>query len=74
MAAKQGLGEPLREVTIGAPKSRWRRPHHGGDWPEAAGEGIRYVLGERTVGVPTLRNLDPIWEIRPSSCASVRRR
>ncbi|MEM1249979.1 MAG: hypothetical protein AAGK22_26640 [Acidobacteriota bacterium] len=59
VAAKQGLNERLRDVTIGAPKSVGDGHTMGETGLKAAGEAIRYVLGEKTVGVPTLRSLDP---------------
>lgn len=59
VAKRQGLSERLRDVTIGAPKSVGDGHTMGETGLKAAGEAIRYVLGEKTVGVPTLRTLDP---------------
>ena len=46
-------------VTVGAPKAVGDGHSMGETGLKAFGEVLRYVLGERTVGVPTLRCLDP---------------
>ena len=58
VAERQGV-KTLPRVTLGAPKAVGDGHTMGETGLKAVGEAIRYVLGEATVGVPTLRNLDP---------------
>ncbi|HVZ87181.1 MAG TPA: hypothetical protein VHG72_09435 [Polyangia bacterium] len=55
----EGAGGALPVVTVGAPKAVGDGHSMGETGLKAFGEALRYVLGERTVGVPTLRRLDP---------------
>ncbi len=59
VAARQGETGQLRRVTLGAPKAVGDGHTMGETGLKAVGEAVRYVLGEPTVGVPTLRRLDP---------------
>ncbi|MDX1383145.1 MAG: hypothetical protein R3190_05830 [Thermoanaerobaculia bacterium] len=58
-AEYQGLDRPLPVVTIGAPKAIGDGHTMGETGLRATGEALYYVLGERTVGVPSLRHVDP---------------
>ena len=58
-ARRQGFAARLPAVTLGAPKALGDAHTMGETGLKAVGEAVRYVLGERTVGVPTLRRLDP---------------
>lgn len=58
-AAAQGFTGELPRMTVGAPKAVGDGHSMGETGLKATGEGIHYVLGDLTVGVPTLRNRDP---------------
>lgn len=58
-AERQGFTGALPVVTLGAPKAVGDGHTMGETGLKAIGEAIRYVLGETSVGVPTLRRLDP---------------
>ena len=55
----QGHEGALPIVTIGAPKAIGDGHTMGETGLRAVGEAIHYVLGGKTVGVPTLRRIDP---------------
>jgi hypothetical protein len=59
MAAAEWVGGDLQPMTIGAPKALGDGHSMGETGLKAVGEAIQYVLGHATVGVPTLRHLDP---------------
>jgi hypothetical protein len=59
VAAIQGFTGQLPTMTVGAPKAAGDGHSMGETGLKAAGEAIQYVLGELTVGIPTLRNVDP---------------
>ena len=58
-AELQGFTGRLPVMTVGAPKALGDGHSMGETGLKAVSEAIRYVLGERSVGVPTLRQLDP---------------
>ncbi len=58
-AKAQGSVAPLPVVTVGAPKAIGDGHTMGETGLRAVGEAIQYVLGNKTVGVPTLRCVDP---------------
>jgi len=58
-AEAQGFKGRLPVMTVGAPKSIGDGHSMGETGLKAAGEGIQYVLGNTTVGIPTLRRPDP---------------
>lgn len=58
-AERQGLASALPTVSIGAPKALGDGHTMGETGLRATGEALYYVLGETTVGVPTLRHVDP---------------
>jgi len=64
-AARQAIAElqkyrdRLPTLTVGAPKAIGDGHTMGETGLKAIGEAIYYVLGEASVGVPTLRRLDP---------------
>ena len=55
----QDFGGSLPIVSIGAPKAIGDGHTMGETGLRAVGEAIQYVLGNKTVGVPTLRRVDP---------------
>ena len=55
----QGFSGRLPMMTVGAPKSIGDGHTMGETGLKAAGEGIQYVMGNTTVGIPTLRRPDP---------------
>src|SRR6185295_18331389 len=54
----QGYRGRLSPMTVGAPKALGDGHTMGETGLKAVGEGIHHVLGDPTVGVPTLRRLD----------------
>jgi 3-oxoacyl-(acyl-carrier-protein) synthase len=58
-AELQGYGARLPTMSVGAPKAVGDGHSMGETGLKAVGEAIRYLLGESSVGVPTLRRLDP---------------
>jgi 3-oxoacyl-[acyl-carrier-protein] synthase II len=58
-ARQEGHTGGLFPMTVGAPKAIGDAHSMGETGLKATGEGVHYVLGERTVGIPTLRRLDP---------------
>jgi hypothetical protein len=59
VAERQGFSGRLPTMTLSAPKAIGDGHTMGETGLKAVAEALRYVLGEPTVGVPTLRNLDP---------------
>jgi hypothetical protein len=57
-AEMQGFTGTLPQMTVGAPKALGDGHTMGEAGLKAASEAIRYLLGEASVGVPTLRNID----------------
>jgi hypothetical protein len=57
-AAHEGKATRLTTMTLGAPKAIGDAHSMGETGLKAIGEGIHHVLGELTVGIPTLRRLD----------------
>lgn len=57
-ASRAGLTGRLPAMTVGAPKAIGDGHSMGETGLKATGEAVHYVLGERTIGVPTLRRLD----------------
>jgi 3-oxoacyl-[acyl-carrier-protein] synthase II len=58
-AEVEGRTSPLPVMTVGAPKALGDGHSMGETGLKAVGEAIQYVLGNPTVGVPTLRRPDP---------------
>jgi 3-oxoacyl-[acyl-carrier-protein] synthase II len=58
-ALAEGFTRAIPSVTVGAPKAIGDGHSMGETGLKAFGEALRYVNGERTVGVSTLRRLDP---------------
>lgn len=58
-AQLEGLQGPLPQMTVGAPKSLGDGHSMGETGLKSAREAIYYLLGEKTVGVPSLRRIDP---------------
>ena len=58
-AMKQGHTGALPRMTVSAPKSLGDGHTMGETGLKALCEAVRYVLGERTMGIPTLRHADP---------------
>jgi hypothetical protein len=58
-AEAEGGSARLPRMTVGAPKAIGDGHSMGETGLKAIGEAIQYVLGHPTVGVPTLRRLDP---------------
>ncbi|MDX2022896.1 MAG: hypothetical protein SF187_21865 [Deltaproteobacteria bacterium] len=58
-AEAQGWKGRLPDMTVGAPKAIGDGHSMGETGLKAAGEAIQYVLGNTTVGIPTLRRPDP---------------
>jgi 3-oxoacyl-(acyl-carrier-protein) synthase len=58
-AAQQGFTGALPRMTVSAPKALGDGHTMGETGLKALCEAVRYVLGERTMGIPTLRNADP---------------
>lgn len=54
----EGQRRPLGEMTVGAPKALGDGHSMGETGLKAVSEAVHYLLGEPTVGVPTLRHLD----------------
>ncbi|HVU04006.1 MAG TPA: hypothetical protein VHE30_19740 [Polyangiaceae bacterium] len=57
-AEMQGFGGRLPSMTVGAPKAIGDGHSMGETGLKAVSEAVRYLLGEQSVGVPTLRRLD----------------
>jgi 3-oxoacyl-(acyl-carrier-protein) synthase len=57
-AARQGYGERLPPMSVGAPKAVGDGHSMGETGLKAVSEGIHYLLGEPAVGIPTLRTID----------------
>ena len=58
-AELEGYAGRLASMTVSAPKAVGDGHSMGETGLKAVNEAIRYLLGEATVGVPTLRRLDP---------------
>jgi 3-oxoacyl-[acyl-carrier-protein] synthase II len=58
-AEDEGFKGPLPVMTVGAPKAVGDGHSMGETGLKAVGEAIQYLLGNPTVGVPTLRRKDP---------------
>ncbi len=58
-AERQGRKEPLPQVYVGTPKAVGDGHTMGETGLKAVSQALEFVLGERAVGVPTLRTLDP---------------
>ena len=58
-AARQGRKGKPSLMTVGAPKAFGDGHSMGETGLKAVSQAIQYLLGERAVGVPTLRRLDP---------------
>src|SRR6185503_15449502 len=58
-AARQGPHARLPQMTVGAPKALGDGHTMGEAGLRSTGEAIHYLLGAQTVGVPSLRELDP---------------
>lgn len=58
-AVRQGRGGKLPVMTVGAPKAVGDGHSMGETGLKSVSQAIQYLLGERAVGVPTLRRLDP---------------
>ena len=58
-AARQGRNGTPSLMTVGAPKALGDGHSMGETGLKAVSQAIQYLLGERAVGVPTLRRLDP---------------
>ncbi|HEX4353930.1 MAG TPA: hypothetical protein VHZ95_13470 [Polyangiales bacterium] len=59
VAARQGGNARLPKMTVGTSKALGEGHTLGEAGLRATAEAIYYVLGEQTVGVPTLRQIDP---------------
>lgn len=59
IAAERGGGAVLPRLTVGTPKALGDGHTMGETGLKAVSQAIRHLLGEPTVGVPTLRTLDP---------------
>jgi 3-oxoacyl-(acyl-carrier-protein) synthase len=58
-ALRQGLSGPLPTMKVGTPKAVGDGHSMGETGLKAVSQALQYVLGEKAVGVPTLRNRDP---------------
>lgn len=58
-AELEGFSGRLSEMTLGAPKAVGDGHSMGETGLKAVSEAIHYLLGDATVGVPTLRHVDP---------------
>lgn len=58
-AARQGRKGETSVMTVGAPKAVGDGHSMGETGLKAVSQAIQYLLGERAVGVPTLRRVDP---------------
>jgi 3-oxoacyl-(acyl-carrier-protein) synthase len=58
-AGLEGWSGRLPDMTVGAPKSIGDGHSMGETGLKAVSEAIRFLSGEQTVGIPTLRRLDP---------------
>lgn len=58
-AARQGLRGPLPRITVGTPKAVGDGHTMGETGLKAVGQALEHLLGRASVGVPTLRRLDP---------------
>lgn len=58
-AARAGRTSPLPTMAVGTPKALGDGHTMGETGLKAVAQAIDYLLGERSVGVPTLRSLDP---------------
>ena len=58
-AERQGISGTLPNVTVGTPKAVGDGHTMGETGLKAVSQAIQYLLGRPTVGVPTLRRLDP---------------
>ena len=61
-ADMQGFRGPLPAMTVGAPKALGDGHSMGETGLKSASEAIHYLLGQPTVGVPSLRRRDPALE------------
>jgi 3-oxoacyl-(acyl-carrier-protein) synthase len=59
VAATQGSHMPLPRMTVGTSKALGEGHTLGEAGLRATAEAVYYVLGEQTVGVPSLRRIDP---------------
>jgi 3-oxoacyl-(acyl-carrier-protein) synthase len=59
VAATQGSHAPLPRMTVGTSKALGEGHTLGEAGLRATAEAVYYVLGEQTVGVPSLRRIDP---------------
>jgi 3-oxoacyl-[acyl-carrier-protein] synthase II len=59
LATGQGARTPLPKMTVGTPKALGDGHTLGEAGLRATAEAIYYVLGEPTVGIPSLQQLDP---------------
>lgn len=62
VAAATGASGPSRSMAVGAPKALGDGHTMGETGLKAVGHALQYVLGMPSVGVPTLRHLDPDLE------------
>lgn len=58
-AEQQGLKEPLPRVYVGTPKAAGDGHTMGETGLKAVSQALEYLLGEKAIGVPTLRVPDP---------------
>lgn len=58
-AVRQGVKQPLPRMAVGTPKAVGDGHTMGETGLKAVSQAIQYLLGKPTVGVPTLRQLDP---------------
>jgi 3-oxoacyl-[acyl-carrier-protein] synthase II len=58
-ALRQNISEPLPLMKVGTPKAVGDGHSMGETGLKAVSQALQYVLGEKAVGVPTLRNRDP---------------
>lgn len=58
-SSRQGRKGELSSMTVGAPKAVGDGHSMGETGLKAVSQAIQYLLGERAVGVPTLRRVDP---------------
>jgi hypothetical protein len=58
-AERQGRKEPLPRVFVGTPKALGDGHTMGETGLKAVSQALQYLLGEESVGVPTLRKIDP---------------
>lgn len=58
VAGAEGLSERLPDMTVGAPKAIGDGHSMGETGLKAIGEALYHVMGDRSVGIPTLRRID----------------